>query len=112
MFWKFCNFNLNQLRIENQATLNPAIKNKIKFQNEFRPNLKPVKNSGQKEGQGGKPILNAKANNQKVEKLIFKKNNKRDFLIKELIPIIIKRIELITPWSSLNINNLLSPISL
>jgi len=111
-FWNFCNFNLNQLRIENHAKAKPPRKNKIKFHKENNPKLNPLKNSGQKEGQGGRLMLKAKAKSQKVKKLIFKKNNKRDLVINELIPTNINRIDLITPWRSLSKRRALSPKTL
>jgi hypothetical protein len=50
----------------------PPKKNNGKFQSDINPNLKPLKNSGQKDGQGGSPILNLKANNQKIVELTFR----------------------------------------
>jgi len=50
----------------------PKKKKKKKFQKEFKINLNPLKNSGQKDGQGGSLILKLKAKIQKLTELIFK----------------------------------------
>jgi len=54
-------------------------------------------------------MLKAKVKSQKVKKLIFRKYNKRDLEINELIPTNMNKIDLITPWRSLNSSKALSP---
>jgi len=107
--WWEENFKFNQFKIENQAKLIPLKKNNGSTQIEFRVSLNPLISSGQKEGQGGSPILKLRDKSQKVVELTFKKNSKRDLVIKDPSPTSIKRIELIAPWTKLRISSLVSP---